>query len=137
MTPQETRAKVDVQIDAVLPTITAKANSFFGANNRYWQALRTHSVPPLDGVDESPDIGLKAPTDQGDGWPIALRNRQYPMAITIHVYDGPAGKGWVAVVTVRVTGAAGPVEWQRTIQVGPESWWQHDWQLVPEPMVMG
>lgn len=131
MTPAETRAKVDTQIDAVLPTITVKANNFFAANGRYWQALRTHSVPPLDGVDENPDVGIKAPTDQGDGWPIALRNRQYPMAISVDVYDGPQGKGWVVVITSRVTEGAEIVTWVRVVNIGPEIWREQPWAVLP------
>jgi hypothetical protein len=66
LTPAQVRAKVDARIAQVMPTIQAKADSFLATHPGYWQAFRTHSVPPLDGADAAPTWSLKAPSDQGD-----------------------------------------------------------------------
>jgi hypothetical protein len=59
----------------------------------------------------------------GSGW---------PCQVTVDVYDGPQGLGYVAVARGR---DAGGDIWAISRQVGPEAWREHGWQQEAAPGV--
>lgn len=122
-----TRAQIHAAVDAKLAdawgVIQTRQEAYYAVNGRYWQGLRTHAAVPIDGAEATPDIGTRTPRDQGSPWPLAIRTASLPMALQVHCYDGPAGQGYQAIVTVQIAGRT----WMRSAQVGPETWRQHGW----------
>ncbi len=131
-TPAQIRDAVDAKLATLWQAVQNKEDAYFQAHGRYWQGRRTHTVTPADGVETLPNIGTGTPTDQPDPWPLALRNSPLPMALQIDVYESPQGHGYAATVTVRIAGQ----DYQRTAQVGPETWREKPWHQVA-PVVLG
>lgn len=127
-TPAQIRDAVDARLATLWAAIQNKEDTY-AANHagRYWQGLRTHTVTPADGVTITPNIGTRTPSDQPDPWPLAIRNATLPMALQVDVYDGPEGVGYVATVTVAINGQ----DFQRSAQVGPETWRAKGWAPIP------
>jgi hypothetical protein len=124
------RTAVDDKLTTLWGAIEARQDAYAAAHNgRYWQALSTHNVTPADGVEVLPDIGTRCPSDQqGEPYPLAIRNSPLPMALKIDVYDGPYGTGFVATVFVSVNGKT----YCRSAQVGPETERAHNWREMIE-----
>ena len=124
-TLQQIKDAVDTKLATLWAAIQSREDTFFAANGRYFQGLRTHSVTPADGVTALPDIGTTVPVGQpGAPWPVAIRNTAMEMAIQIDVYHAPGGqKGYQATVFVTVAGRL----WARAQQVGPETWRVMGW----------
>lgn len=126
-TAQQIRDQVDAKLANLWTAIQTKENSYFAANGRYFQGLKTHTLTPKDGAETTPDVGTKTPHYQPDPWPLAIRNTAMPMTLEIHQYVTPDGTaGYQASVTVQI----GADIWERTAQVGPETYRQHGWQKV-------
>lgn len=97
---------------------------FYSNYGRYWQGLRTHIVVPEAG-SPSPPMTTTHPTDQPESWAdvgVPLSDTM-DMALTVSVYDGPSGKGYVVVAETVISETL----WLRTINFGPETWRQHYW----------
>lgn len=118
--------------------IQPKQDAYLLANGRYWQGIVTTDrllVPnnPNDATDVVlevlPDIDRK-PTDQAESWRTSGINlgTTLPMAIEVHVYNGPQGHGYVGIVYAR---------WDDTIYTrkhnsGPETWRTEPWRIDPD-----
>lgn len=103
-------------------------DSYIQSNDGYAQALPIVSETPADGNTKAPDQTTSKPTDQAESWedlatdlPSEVMNR-----IQIDVYDGPNGKGYVAVLRYIVSGTL----YRKDINYGPESYRDEDWQEV-------
>lgn len=129
-TAAEIRQAVDTKLANLWSAIQTRQDSYFSANGRFWQGIRTHSATPADGTESLPDVGTAQPHYQsGAPWPTGIRTTALPMSIEVHQYDGPAGRGYQATVYVTIGGRT----WTRTAQSGPETWRAHGWteQAVP------
>lgn len=124
-TRQQITDAVDSKLATLWTAIQNRQDTFFATNNRFWEGRRSHSVIPADGTETLPDIGTSANTGS-TAWPTAIRNTALPMALEVTAYDGPNGKGYVATVTVTVAGQT----WQRSAQVGGETWRAEGWHQV-------
>lgn len=121
------RDAVDAKLAALWAAIQAHEDAFFLANGRYKQLLISHTITPADGVEVLPDIGTRKPGYEISGYPAAIKNVALPMALEIHQYQTPDGQvGYQAFVRVVVAGRI----WQRSMQVGTETWRTHGWQDV-------
>lgn len=98
---------------------------------RYFQGILTPTTPPDDGAVVNPDQ-TKKPTDQVERWldvftgANALPATNWPVSVSIDVYDGPDGKGWV----VNVIYTKGGETWSRSFNTGPETWRERPWERV-------
>lgn len=98
---------------------------YYAWNTRYWQGLPTHSQIPDVAAPSVPDMAASHPTDQPESWLDVDIYLPDPMSILMRVdtYRGPGGDGYVAVSQVIVSGTL----WQRSINVGPETWRSKSW----------
>lgn len=128
LTPDEIRAAIDARLAQLWGAIQTKEANYFAAHGHYWQGLRTNTLLPADGALVIADIGARTPTDQPDPWPALALSTGLPMAITIDVYDGPEGIGYVATVTVTIVGRT----WARSAQEGPEKWRVEGWHDISQ-----
>lgn len=128
------RAKIDNWLTPKWPWLIGKQSDYFTANGYYFQGLWTHTgeliqTDALDG-DTVPDNLSSRPTDQVHTWHDAVGNALnallLPARLKLDVYDGPQGKGWVAVLQVKYNGNV----YQRAKQVGPETGHTQDWHQV-------
>lgn len=100
----------------------------------YWQGLNSHSAIPAHVTaadnDITPDQLDSQPTDQPVSWNDADFIPQpittWPCSLQVNVYDGPSGVGYTAVATF----LHGGDEYRKTINSGPETYREHDWQPV-------
>lgn len=126
-TAQQIKDQVDGKLATLWGTLQNHQDAFFAANRRYKQLLISHSVTPADGAETLPDVGTKKPHYELSGYPTGLKNVALPFSIAVHQYVTPDGTaGYQAMVTVQV----GADIWERTAQVGPETWRQHNWQKI-------
>ena len=132
-TLSQMRDRVDSWLAARWPTVVARQQNYFVNRGRYWQGLITHSLLPehtnsRDG-DALADRLAVNPTDQFENWAVVFpewSTELLPAAIQIDVYDGPAGKGWVATIWVKYNGTI----YSRSQNVGPESHRTQSWHVV-------
>lgn len=124
---QTVKDAVDAKLATLWTAIQNRQDTFFATNGRYWEGRRTHSITPADGTETLPDIGTSSNTGS-TAWPVAIRNTALPMSIQVDAYDGPAGKGYVATIVAAIAGKT----WQRSAQVGPETWRQQGWAEMSE-----
>ena len=118
-------AALDTRLAAFLPTIIERQEQYRSANGHYFQGLRTHAQPPSDGIDIAPDQVDRKPTDQLYAWSdVGPLPSQMGSSLSIDVYDGPSGKGYVVRLEVDINGTV----WQRRWNVGPETWRSHNWR---------
>ena len=127
-TLQQTRTAIDDWLAARWPTVTSRQADYFASHGRYWQGLRTRTVPvqwdaQTDG-SAVPDALDRAPADS-PSWRSVFPefDAVLPAVVRCDVYDGPLGIGYV--VTVEVTWN-GRVFW-RSQNVGPEVWRTVGW----------
>ena len=116
---------VDADKDALNVSIDALQAIYFAANKRYCQVLPTHDVIPADGVATAPNVTRK-PTYQAEslfdfGLVLAA---VLPYSLSIDVYDGPTGKGYVIV---RET-IGNKIKFRHCENEGSETYRSHDWK---------
>ena len=83
---------------------------------RYWQGIRTHPVLPKDGNEIAPTKSRK-PTDQAEDWSGVTLPAGMPIAVEVHVHDGPEGTGYTVFGWIEIAGRT----WQRGVGVGAHS----------------
>jgi len=110
-TLQEVRTKVDTWLTARWPTVVSRQDTYFIANGRYWQGLKTH-VAHLE-YDDNTDAESQgdnldsSPTDQTKNWQDAfpiLSTLTLPALFIVDVYENNDGHGWVLTAYVRFNG---------------------------------
>ncbi|MDA2916756.1 hypothetical protein MYX64_07970 [Nitrospinae bacterium AH_259_B05_G02_I21] len=119
------RDKADAMWANLASHVADRQAAYLATNGRYFQGIRTHSPTPADGAVGAPDPSRK-PTDQVEDWTGAgfTLPASMPAALAVHVYDGPAGKGYTAIFEVVVAGK----RWRRAESFGPEAAWRtHAW----------
>ncbi len=131
MTLSQIRNAVDAKLVAVWPSVVAHQAAYFAAHGRYWQGLASTSILPQDGVETAPDRLNDAPAYQGFAWAQAFPSlpATLPMCIWIDQYVTPELVcGYEAHVAVRVLG----VRYERSQNVGPETWRTTPWHVAEE-----
>jgi hypothetical protein len=132
-------ANVRNRVDTILanhwPNAQARQAAYFARTGKYWQGLRTATIPPSHTTaayfDLVPDRYTSRPTDQAETWAEAfaeIENLAIPMAITMDVYQAPAGWGYVATVEARYNGTL----YRRSQNVGAETGRTVAWHVVDE-----
>jgi hypothetical protein len=132
----EVRDAVDARLaDLWTNQIVPRQNTYASNHGgRYWQGIITTNLAAMPDnlttgsiLEVVPDTTRK-PTDQAESWAAASINlgATIPMALEIHAYDGPSGKGYVGIVWAKWTGT-----WYRRSQAfGPETWRTVAWAAV-------
>lgn len=100
--------------------LVAAQNAYYASHGRYFQGITTPATLPDDGATVVADYAKK-PTDQLEKWSDVftggnLLPGNVPAQITIDVYDGPLGRGWMATLRFTKTG----VTYRKTWAFGPE-----------------
>ncbi|MCC7360509.1 MAG: hypothetical protein IT317_13590 [Anaerolineales bacterium] len=128
--PEQVKQLVNADLSDFLTKLLTFQTEYFKTHGRFYQALDSHAVPPEDGKLVAPDLLLAGPTDQGEKaaylWQQLALDAALPYAVRVDVYQGP--RGWGYVLTVSAT--LDKQEWARTINTGPETWRESDWQAV-------
>lgn len=120
------RTAVDNRLTALWPTMQTRQATYLANHGRYWQGLRTHSVNPAEGNTVLPTVGTAVPYYQtaADAWPSAILTTALEMVLWMDQYVTPDGTpGYVGTVQVDVLGHT----YQRSQQVGPETWRTDAW----------
>lgn len=127
MTPQELRTEIDSRLNAQLQMIATKQEQFKGVYGIYFQLMPTHSVIPADGEERAPDQTGNKPHYQAlSGADMGGVPEQAMSSTKIDAYQGPLGQGYAITSSVTLEGDL----WERTINVGPESWRNADWKVI-------
>ena len=128
MTGPEILAKCDVALVTALEQIGTYQAVFSSTKGGYWQGLKS-STTPKDGVDVLPLLAeIAIPTDQVEGWSLDILSTPIPMSLTVDVYDGPEGKGYVVRSEVQI----GADVYTMASNVGPEKHREQAWaRFVP------
>ncbi len=125
---QSRRARADTMLDNLWAHIQTREDAYFAANGRYFQGLLTpRNIRSSDGPT---DLGRR-PHDQAESWADAgfVLPNSVPASIEIHVYDGPLGHGYTAILHYK----SGRKEFTKARSVGPEaSHRNHGWREVVE-----
>ena len=83
----------------LIADITAAQDTYFAANGKYFQGIKT-PAGQLDGmVEGTMDVNVK-PTDQLESWvdfdaQTFKRNTKVHYQIRVATYGGPLGQGWI------------------------------------------
>jgi len=91
---------------------------------RYWQGIRVTNSIPADGNEQSVDL-TKKPSDQSESWQdvgVTLSS-QISVSLEVNIYTGQNGRGYVVCGRV----IESEVEYSRCVNVGPETYRNHDW----------
>jgi hypothetical protein len=124
--PPGLEARCDALLESVVEAVAARQESYRALLGRYWQGLRSHTVPPEDGETLPPEPARR-PSYQAEDWASFGISLPVEMscAVQVDTYEGPSGAGWVVSAAVRIDG----VLWVRSRHDGPggESWRTHDW----------
>ncbi len=127
--PAAARNNANSFADSFLPTLTTRQATYKSSNGRYFQGLRTMDDADLapGGGNATPKLNRK-PSDQAVDWTTMVVGlaAQWPVSMEVQIYVGPAGDGFTLVLEVKGTSNE---FWRRTINVGPETWREHDWRL--------
>ena len=128
MTGPEILAKCDAALVTALEQIGTYQAVFASTKGGYWQGLKS-STTPKDGVDVLPLLAeIAVPTNQVEGWPLDILSTPIPMSLTVDVYDGPDGKGYVVRSEVQI----GADVYTMAANVGPEKYRDQMWaKAVP------
>lgn len=123
-----TLTTVDNSISLRWTNIQNYQSSYLIANNRYYQALWSHTTTPsaltlANNLTSHPSY--QAETAQAL-FTAANISTTLPMRIRIDWYDGPSGKGYVLTIEVVACG----VTKMRSINVGPEPYRDRAWTEV-------
>lgn len=100
--------------------IDAYEAAFFAAHGRYRQFRKSHTIPPQNATAVLPDNLNDQPTNETNGQTLTVANggSGWPCAVTVDVYQSPAGWGYTK--TYRARGSGGEV-WRIVRNVGPET----------------
>lgn len=131
----QVRNRCDTILASHWPNVQARQAAYRARTGRYWQGLRSHLVTPAHLTaaysDAAPDRYASKPTDQAESWAEVLREISgvaIPMTITMDVYNGPQGWGYVAAVEARYNGTL----YRRSQNVGPEDFRTQPWHVANE-----
>jgi hypothetical protein len=121
---------IDAQINVMLPMLSQFQSVYYSVNGRYYQALDSHSSPPI--VPVVPDGITASPTDQEESlvylWNFASLPDTLAWSFSVSTYSGPDGDGYVLRVETVVNGET----WTRAVNYGPDTWRGNDWyQVIP------
>lgn len=121
---------VDSWLAARWPTVQAKQAAYASNHGgRYFQGLYTHLTIPIDGNDSAPNNILIKPTDQAETWgDFVTLPASFPCSLRLDVYHNQQGWGYVA--TVRVFIAALNRIYERSQNVGSETFRTVAWHEV-------
>lgn len=127
----QTRAAIDAAVALHWTKIANWMNTYAaGHGGRFFQGLRSHTAVPANGLSAAPDRLSARPTDQAETlaalWGGAELPGLVPFALTVNVYDGPAGRGWEAVIEMVDNGQL----WRRVVNSGPETWREQPWTVA-------
>lgn len=134
MTTQEILAAVDDRLAQHWSIVTTAQDLYFADHGCYAQGLRASSIVPKNGGEVMPDRLTEHPSDQAISWLdlAQMYDLEIPTpmmsALTVDVYESPAGHGYVVHAEHRIDG----VLWRRSINIGPETWRNADWYAVDE-----
>lgn len=128
------RQKIDDWLAPRWATLQARQETFFNTHGKYFQGKWTHTtqVEQTDALngDRVADALTDHPTDQVQDWrdlvQTAFDGLPLPARLRIDVYSGPQGWGWSATLQVLYNGTV----YERTGNVGPETWRTRDWRVV-------
>jgi hypothetical protein len=129
--PRYADASIPVEIDQAIatwmPWVISRQNDYRSFSGRYVQMMPSHTTTPTLGDQDYPDRWYDRPTDTQWSWDDlnAIRYEPLPFTLSIDVYDGPDGIGFVTCFDV----AAGSI-WRRCINYGPEALRSHPWQVI-------
>lgn len=121
---------VDNWLAARWPTVQAR-QTLYASNHggRYYQGLWTHDTIPVDGADGAPNNILIKPSDQAETWAdFVTLPASFPCSMRIDVYQ--SSEGWGYVATVRVYVLALERVFERSQNVGSETWRTSPWREV-------
>lgn len=137
-TLEELQARIDTWWKENGKTIEAAQVEYKKDHPIYFQGLKTHAVVPDQKEDKTedkiPDKAGSKPIGQAESWidvvPVVV-DEAMPCSLTVDVYDGPQGKGWVASLLVKFEGVA----FVRRINMGPEAERELSWQEYNEEQI--
>lgn len=128
---QALRDTVDSRLTVAWNRLQTFQTNYFQANGKYAQFLKTHSVIPSEGDAALPDVGTATPVGTATRYPSNWIDTAMEWQLEIHEYRTPDGQaGYVAFARVTINSRT----WERSAQVGPESWRQHGWADVTAVM---
>jgi hypothetical protein len=135
-TLNQMRNAIDTFVTNKWPTIVARQENYRTNRGQYWQGLRTHLVDPAhtsstDGSALADQLN-QAPADAFQNWANVFPEwvpELLPACVWVDAYDSPEGKGWVLNIRATHNGTI----WQRSVNVGPQSWRTSAWRQVPPP----
>lgn len=129
------RNAVDSRLATLWNIVQNRQDAYFATHQKFWQGLRSNSADitnPTAGTTATTTASNALaghPTDQNETWLdflAELNGLPIEMVLTIDVYNGPQGQGYVGTVRVGHNG----VFYQRAAQVGPETWRAYGWTAV-------
>lgn len=130
----QVRNAVDARLVTLWSIVQTRQDAYFLAHGKFFQGRRTHTSEPANtgaGALQTAagDLLSGHPTDQPETWLDFLPELDglaVEMVLTIDVYNGPAGWGFVG--TVRVTHNS--TTYERAANHGPESWRAFAWRVA-------
>jgi hypothetical protein len=127
--PPPQLAGIDAKIQQLIPDLETFQSEYVATKSRYFQALPSHSQAPDSPT--APDRISSRPTDQvetlGYFWNNATTlPAEQNWSISIDVYRGPLGRGYVLNVETKVDGQI----WRRSINFGPEPYRHEPWHAI-------
>ena len=117
------QARCDAFLDGLLPQLrTAQAAR---AESGYWQGAPTPANWPTRTVRREPDLTACVLSHKESWADLGLKDlpAAWPCTAEVHTYDGPMGRGWLLVATVR----DGTEAYRRILNEGPETAMARDW----------
>jgi hypothetical protein len=120
--------EIGVELDSLYEQFEPLQAAYIPVNDRYFQGIQTPQVIPEDGATTAPDMSLH-PSDQVADWTAfgATLPAAMNFSITLNIYYGLDGKGWVSIATV----VEDEKTWVKCKGFGPEDRTQ-DWtEVVP------
>ncbi len=125
---QSRQRRADTMLDNLWAHIQTREADYFATHGQYFQGLLTpRNIRNSDGPT---DLGRR-PHDQAESWADAgfVLPVSVPASIEIHVYDGPRGQGYTAILHYK----SGGKEFTKARSVGPEAFHRnHGWREAVE-----
>lgn len=127
-------ADADAWIASRLAMLTSRQSTHAASHNgKFWQGLATHAAPVvhttfLEGTRVADSLDAH-PSDQSETWNDVIpewAGVKVPCRVIVDVYDGPSGKGWCVTLSVKHNGDT----WNRTVNVGPETYRERAWAKI-------
>lgn len=129
---KEIQSSVDNYLVTQLDIIIGKQEDYLKTNSKYWQGLsfdtEVKDYSSIDSVARGDTISSK-PTNETVGWTDILPEitpATCPATITIDIYDGPLGKGWLVKADFIYLDSI----YRKIRNVGPELYRESDWQTT-------